>query len=419
VIDGVNPLTYIPLVKDIWSLAQGFDIERADMSLFADVMDAMKSMTQVLAKDTSEMDDEELAEHRKAVWSASLKIPDTVASLLGIPVANARRDLNGIINAIKTIGKDITERDTSMRSLGNEVVEDVKDTIPVWGWLPDKKKEDKLYKAIVKGDEAYAERLEKGYDSDKAYTNAIRKALRENDPRIKEAATAVVNGDFGKYEDIIATIVDEGHFTKKDVKSVIDSEVNDMTEGEDTTETTSNKEVSIYETEYVFREALNGDTVMAQAMREDIIRTKMANGSDRDEAEDSFNSSFTNYLKKQYDEGNVTDYEAEQMLVGFVGKDAKEAASKVQWWNFKQQYPDYDDLSESAVSKYYELAKPSGISVDSYHYFYKEKAKCEGVDKNGDGRADSGTVKAQVVALINSMSLTYAQKQALLKVAGY
>ena len=37
IVDGFNPLTYIPLVKDIWSIFQGYDVNRMDMDLIADL----------------------------------------------------------------------------------------------------------------------------------------------------------------------------------------------------------------------------------------------------------------------------------------------------------------------------------------------------------------------------------------------
>ena len=414
VVDGINPLTYIPLVKDIWSIAQGFDVERADMSLMTDLFDSLQQMFKVASKDTSDLDEEELAEHKKSVAEAIASVVDNISSLAGVPVKNVRRDIKGIINFFQTVTNG---KKTTSGSLADVIGGDLKDSIPVVGWFPDESKGDKLYDAIINGDTAYVDRLKSGYKSDTAYQSAVRKALRENDPRIKEAATAAVNGNFEEYEKIINAIVREGHFSEADVKSAVDSAVSKMTPSE-STGSTSSKEVSIFEVEYVYRDIMDGDIVMAQAMREDIIQTKMANGSDRDEAEESFNTSFTSYLKKQYDNGEVTDYEAKSMLISFGGKTEEEAASKVQYWNFKQQYPDYD-LSESAVTKYYSDVASSGISVDVYYDYSKQSAKCKGTDADGDGRADSGTKKAEIMAVINSLPLTYEQKDALYYLNGW
>ena len=225
VIDGVNPLTYIPLVKDVWSLLQGYDIERADMTLISEMVDSLQQMIKVVSKDTSDMDEEERAEHNKAVNEAILSNVDNLSSLLGIPVKNIRRDLNGIINAVKTIIEDARGRETTAGSLGDNILGDVKDSVPVWGWLPDKSKRDMLYDAIVNGDKAYEERLKSGYKDDASYNAALRKALRENDPRIKEAAEAVIKGKGADYARLLGEIVSEGNFPRNIVTGAIAAEV--------------------------------------------------------------------------------------------------------------------------------------------------------------------------------------------------
>ena len=174
VLDGINPLTYVPFVKDIWSIAQGFDVERADMSLISDAIGSFQQLVKVLSKDTSDMDEDELAEHKKAITEAILGITDTISSLVGVPVKNIRRDINGVINFFKTIGEDLDGRETTAGSLGDNILEDVKDSVPVWGWFPDESNMDKLYDAIIKGDTAYVERLKSGYKSEDAYQSAIR-----------------------------------------------------------------------------------------------------------------------------------------------------------------------------------------------------------------------------------------------------
>jgi hypothetical protein len=106
------------------------------------------------------------------------------------------------------------------------------------------------------------------------------------------------------------------------------------------------------------------------------------------------------------------------MLVEYGGKTEKEADSKVQYWEFKLKHPD-SDLTESAVKTYYEEIEPSGISVEVYEDFTIKRAKCKGTDSNGDGKADSGTKRAEVLRVINSLPITRAQKDALYLAEGY
>ena len=222
-LDGINPVTYVPFAKDIWSVAQGFDIERADMSLITSLIDALQKTTKVLGKDTSNMGKEALAEHQKQVSEALWSIVDSISSLTGIPEKNIRRDIDGIINLFKTLGRDM---DTTYRSLLDNIVEELQASTPVWNWFPDESKGDKLYDAIVSGDTAYVERLKSGYKTESDYNSAIRKALRENDSRIKEAAEAFINGDYTKYNALREEIVGEGIFSRQIVTDALKAEYN-------------------------------------------------------------------------------------------------------------------------------------------------------------------------------------------------
>ena len=419
VIDGVIPLTSIPLVKDVWSLLQGYDIERADMSLISDVVASLQQMVKLVSKDTSDMDEEELAEHRKAINEAVLKIMGSLSSCFGVPLKNVLRDLNGIINAFKTIKKDVAERDTTAGSLGDNVLEDVKDSVPVWGWFPDESKGDKLYDAIVKGDTAYVDRLKGGYKTGTAYQSAVRKALRENDPRIKEAAEARCNGNIAEYMRIAKAIIAEGNFKQDDVVSAINTEITALKKGEETAESTSSDKVtSIYKLEDYYDALAGRDQATAYVVKEDLIKVDVANGKNREEAEADFNSKFESHLRELFEDGDISASEAERMLSSYGGKSEEDASSKVQYWEFKKRYPDYD-LSEEAVEKYYNEVEPYGIGVGVYYDYSKQRAKCKGADSDGDGKTDSGSVKREVLAVIDSLPITYKQKDALYYLNGW
>ena len=224
-LDGINPITYIPFAKDIWSVAQGFDIERSDMSLITSLVDSLQKTTKVLGKDTSNMDEDAFAEHQKQVSEALWSIVDSIASIAGIPEKNIRRDFNGIVNLFKTLGKDM---DTSFGSLMDSIAEELQASTPVWNWFPGESKGEKLYDAIVRGDTAYVERIKSGYKTESDYNSAIRKALRENDPRIKEAAEAFINGDYTKYNSLREEIVGEGIFSREIVTDALKAEYNNL-----------------------------------------------------------------------------------------------------------------------------------------------------------------------------------------------
>jgi len=166
-LDDINPLTYYPYLKDMWSILQGFDVERSDMSLVADFADAAKKMVK---EATSE--DGDLA---GALWDMA----GAVANIGGIPMQNIRRDIVGALNFIQTLIEDHNGRVTTPGSLSDAISAAVRDALPVVGWLPGESKSGKIWGAIVNGDTAYTDRLKNGYANEDAWNTAVRRALRE------------------------------------------------------------------------------------------------------------------------------------------------------------------------------------------------------------------------------------------------
>ena len=407
ILDGINPLTYYPFLKDIWSSLQGFDIERSDMSLITSLVEKITKLVQVYAKDAEDRNDGDLA---NAWWG----VADYVAAIAGVPVKNVRREINGAINTYKTVSQDLTDRDTTWGSLVDKTWDSVKNSLPVVGWLPDETAADKLYKATVSGDTAYQKRLSSAYDTQEKLDNAIRKGLRANDSRIWEAAMAWNNNDLASYMRIAKEIIGEGHFSQDNVVMAIQAEAKAMLPKESDSES----KYKGYFTADKFAAAISqGNDTMAAIIKADIIEIAQKNGKTAEEAEDSFTSSAKSSIKKLFQNDGMTGTQAANALVDYFGISEEDAAEDVQYWTFQNKYPEYD-MSESAVTRYYEYAEPAGIDVSVYYDYYTQASKCESdLDKNGN--AISGSKKAKILDVIDSMDLTKAQKDALYYANGW
>ena len=392
-LDEINPFNMLPGIRDIISIFDGWDIERTDMAIFKDIKDAFDG----------------LSSDNKSAWRKVEDFTGAIASIFGVPLKNVLRSARETYNAISNIFDDVTPSNV--------------DDAFVRGVTGEKKDKSKsLYDAIINGDDARLEIYRKEYTDDKAYEQAVRKALRDNDPRIKVAAEARIGGDIAEYTRIVKEIKAEGFFSQDTIVASVNAEINAINKGESSSSensATENKESSIYTMDDYFASIVGGDQATAYVVKEDIIKTDVANGKDRDEAEDNFNSRFASHVREQYEDGYISDYEAEKMLVNYGGKTEQDAASKVQYWSFKQEYPDYDDLSEEAVDKYYNDVESHGISIHVYYDYSKQRSKCKGTDKNGDGKTDSGSVKAEVLRVIDSLPITKAQKDALYYLNGW
>lgn len=82
-ISDVNPVNLVPYARDIWSIFQGYDVERADMSLISDLK---VSLDKIMDED--------------ATPDVIIKeIAATAGAFLGLPVKNVWRDVAAVGNA--------------------------------------------------------------------------------------------------------------------------------------------------------------------------------------------------------------------------------------------------------------------------------------------------------------------------------
>ena len=90
-LDELNPLTYIPYVKDAWSIVQGYSVDRMDMETIGSIISASRRMIKALS-----------GEGQISVTNAVTSLSAEVARLLGVPVANIKRDILGMLNTFAT-----------------------------------------------------------------------------------------------------------------------------------------------------------------------------------------------------------------------------------------------------------------------------------------------------------------------------
>lgn len=416
VIDGSNPITYYPILKDIWSIAQGFDVERSDMTLISKAVDSLKNVVTTMMTDTEDMTEEELSEHNKQIVDSWLGVAGEFSSLFGIPAKNLIRDIKAGFNVYNTVNNGA---EGSWSLLWDAVAESAVGAVPIVGWFAKESKSDKLYNVIVAGDTASINRMKSGYKDDKAYNTAVRKALRENDPRIKEAAEARFNGDMTLYKDIAYQIKGEGNFTQDDIVAAIMTEYNTL-KSANKEESSSSKSPDMYNYSDYYNAITNGDANDIAVVKDYLLEDG--------KTEKNIASNFNSNVKEAYEKGEISDSEAKSLMVSYGGKDEDEADISIRYVDFKTDYPEYKDtITESRFANYYEPMEDyygrsvatTGLSFSYYSEYCVQSAECTGIDADGDGRADSGTKKAEVMKVINSLPITIAQKDALYFLNGW
>lgn len=208
-IDSFNPLTLIPFVKDIVSIAQGYDVERSDMAVITDLFNAWKKLSS-----------DNLSVYRKVEGFGG-----TIASIFGLPLKNIMRDVRGIYNTVKSAvaGPDTT---------GRGVLDAARESLPKWMGGGERSNADQLYAAMLSGDTGHVERLKARFKDDRAFTYAVRDGLVNNDKRITAAAEARAAGNQTEYMRLAREIVNEGHFSQDDVVRAVNYVLNRLTKKE-------------------------------------------------------------------------------------------------------------------------------------------------------------------------------------------
>jgi hypothetical protein len=328
-IDGFNPLTYLPYVKDIWSIAQGYDVERSDMSIFSSLWESFEG----------------LFNENKSAYEKVKNFTGTVTSLFGLPVKNVWRDAEAIFNVAKGF---IEGTPTTSAGIKNSVVEAVRNGVPLWGRLDSGPSNSQLlYEAIMSGDKAQIARVRGQFKNEDAINTAIRKALRENDSRITDAARARMSGNVAEYARIVREIVGEGYFNQDLVVGAVNTAINTLKKEESNPVTEEEREeaTSVYNGDDVNSALENGDIDTALTIIDDLVRVRTENNlaKAREEAEkdgktfnektalkeaeskalSSVKSAVTSHFKPLYKEAYKNKDDEEMKRIRYMLRDTK------------------------------------------------------------------------------------------------
>lgn len=460
-VDGVNPITYYPGFKDVWSIVQGYDVERNDMSLVSDMYNAVRKATSSWKKylETDEDDQEARKESLEKFGIDSLDAAAGLLNLGGIPAKNILRELRGAKNTYETVS---TPRASDSYTRGKAIWEGIQENIPAI-FRGSNGKTERLYSAVVSGSRAELERLRATYSTEKKFENAVVTALADQDSRIRQAAKAKAGGNAKEAEGILAEIEAEGHFSRKQIDSAFEKKL---------------KKVPGGSKESVKEQYLDGEIDRASAVKQLTgvlgMQRKEAEaqvtqwnsvrdtGIEFDEIRESYlNNSLTesraaqllvryggkseeaakkavkewgckkdldvNYsdLKDAFLTGEITEQQLKNALIRYGGKDTAEAEETVSALRWQKQHPDAELSNEQVLAYTRELdnfgksIEAAGIGAAVFADYRNRRAKCTGVDADGDGRTDSGSKKEEILALIDSLPLTSGQKDALYFDNGY
>lgn len=85
---------------------------------------------------------------------------------------------------------------------------------------------------------------------------------------------------------------------------------------------------------------------------------------------------------------------------------------KVDYWTYRDDNP-ATKLTQDTFETYYTKYKPLGMTPRMYEDYKADWDAVTGTDKNGDGKADSGSKKEDRILIIDALPISSASKDAL------
>lgn len=178
-LDNVNILQSMPVIKDVLSMLEGFDVERSDMTALSDFIDGVKWITTTITKD-GKVTFNQIMNH----------VAGPISSMTGLPSGNIWRDTKGVYD-LATGLMDPLNIDRNLRAEKNVVTYDdlVTQVRRESGWPNTGKHLDKLKALYGSNTGTYADML--GGDKAKAVDSWL-EALSKNAGKNGEQYTAVL-----------------------------------------------------------------------------------------------------------------------------------------------------------------------------------------------------------------------------------
>lgn len=319
-IDNANPVNQIAFLKDAISVFQGYDVTRADMSVFSDLYNSIHNLNS-----------DNLTYTQKIECLAG-----SIGAFFGLPIKNVIRDINSVENVVKgakngnsfnpSMAKEATQSEIKEALLTDDV-------LAVFGLdlFPEKDKQQMIYEAIKNGDEEMYKRIA---DNVSDPDNYVKKGLIENDERVATAGLAYLDGDIGtaintakelesdgfdyelaykaikaysseiqkaagykadsddkKYKQSLETLISSGT-DKETVEKAIDTVEID--------EEQDSKDSKLYNKTDLINALNSGDKSVLKTVIDGNIATDISNGKTKTEAEKSIKSSLKSAFKEEY-----------------------------------------------------------------------------------------------------------------------
>ena len=319
-IDNANPVNQIAFLKDAITALQGYDVTRADMSVFSDLYNSIHNLNSDNLTYTQKIE----------------SLAGSIGAFFGLPIKNVIRDINSVENVIKGAKNGNSFNPSMAKEAAQPEIKEVlltDDVLAVFGLdlFPEKDKQQMIYEAIKDGNKEMYKRIA---DNVSKPDNYIKKGLIENDERVATAGLAYLDGDIGtaintakelesdgfdyeiaykaikaysseiqkaagykadsddkKYKQSLETLISSG-MDKETVEKAIDTVEID--------EEQDSKDSKLYNKTDLINALNSSDKSVLKTVIDGNIATDISNGKTKTEAEKSIKSSLKSAFKEEY-----------------------------------------------------------------------------------------------------------------------
>ncbi len=464
--DGFNPLTYIPYIKDVVSIVQGYDVERNDMTMIADLWNAYTS----------------LKSDKKSTYRKIEDFAGRIAQIFGLPLKNVMRDMRAAYYTYDTIANG---EETTWKGALQAIAE---------GWTGESpSNSEQLYDALVSGNAKQADRVKARFEDESAAQAAVKKVIREKfaptdggkqsidkqtaikqlqdyagmskQEAEKQVAKWTVSLAYGfEYGDTKDEYLNGNITIDKAKRVLMGAGATDMEADAKTLQWKFEKDTGIAYDDmsdaYVSGDISRSDAVnylvkygktyrtdaeatvqqwqcekdtgfkyselkdlyvagTISADRAAALRSKYG-GTSEDDAKSTVlqwqcvKDTGIEYsdIRKAYEEKRVSGEAVENMLMKYGGKSKDDATARREKYDFTIANPGTEDISDAAVQKYNESVAAAGISGKDYYTSWQMYNRTES-DYDENGKPISYSKLYKIAAYIDSLNLTNAQKDAM------
>ena len=387
----LNPLSKLPRVAEYWAALENL-FKMAHNALFdtnwmiysqntafgdivADITKGVESFIDLLTNENT----------KYTHWTWIYALIQAGSAALGAPFASYVKEISGMWN--NTVG--VLYPDLKLKTYDAGERSEIK-----WAWRDGHLTEEEatqhlLEKGIVKNKyEAFFEiegwKYGIGYSKFGAYYDAI---LAEDEEQIKLY-----------YDNLYGEKISEGSLKLDAIDSINSGLKGQVKEA--------------YIDGEIDKETVYNVLVPYADMSEDDIETEL----EKWEFEIEYGFSWGERAKG-YRRGEITETELKTAVMEIEDEELSDADAYIRLLNLEMANQDLD-ITADIASKYFEFAEPAGIDLDVFIDFKDSIKGLEG-DKDKHGNTISGSKKAKIMDVINSLPLTKAQKDALYYASGY